>query len=570
MAKSIEDKASMVAEKKMSNVRIDRFIKIGLCIVAGQYLWILFSAALINDDYMALYTTWRMSIGDVPGIDFNVDSYTLQFNLFSLIFKLIGDKIEVIYVFRLLMMLTLFGIIIQIKTILGTFVSRKIALVTIFLLLIALPMYSRGLDIRPDLLILLTWLQIVILLPKQSIHVNIKMVLIGVLIGIAYLLKFKSLIILLPIGMYLFYYCYKGLHISSLIRSALMICTGFLLALLAYTILFGVQELVKLLVSSTELLGLSASGGIKTPGLKLHVIKHFVKQDIYYWILFFTGIGIAVKDIRTYPSESILKITTIFLLLILSVALNPHYYAYNLITLYPLMAIFVALSIKWIAERMENMPQKKSAFYITAIVLILIQPIAGIASYPLRNSNEYQMKLHCFIQNNTTPDQAVFAYEGIGLFRPSTFHWRTSSIMLRNYFNGRYSVWQEISETKPILVILSYRLPKWLKKQDAKQLFRNYVPIAPYVMTLGVRTNSSIRATLMKSGFYQVLNSIGQSCELDGREVEDRSIIWLEAGKHTLNSPKGASTLRWYLRKESINQLLKSNPKRYPYLLPPT
>ena len=559
----------MAIKKNMSSLIINRFIKIGLCIVAGLYFWILFSAALINDDYMALYTTWQMSIGHIPGIDFNVDSYTLQFNLLSLIFKLFDKKIEVIYIFRLLMLLTLFGILIQIQAILRTFVSKRIALIAIFILLIALPMYSRGLDIRPDLIILLTWLQIVILLSRPTEHVTIKMVSIGALTGIAFLLKFKSLIILLPIGIHLFYDYYKGLPASSLIRSSLMIFVGFLIALLFYAVLFGVKELDKLLMSSVGLLGLSASGSIKTPGLKLHILKHFIKQDIYFWVLFFCGIGIATKNIRTYPSEILLKLATLLLLLVLSVILNPHYYAYNLVTLYPLMAVFVALSIKWIADRMENMPKKKLGFYLTVIVLILVQPIAGIASYPLRNSNEHQMKLQRFIENSTTPEQAVFAYEGIGLFRPSTFHWRTSSIMLRNYYNGEYNVWQEIKNTKPIIVILSYRVPKWLKKQDRKQLLSHYVPIAPYVMTIGFRTESFKTGTLLKSGFYEVLNSQGKSCELDEREVENQSVIWLDSGIHTLKNQGGSTVIRWHFKNEQIEQLIRSNPNKYPYLISP-
>ena len=220
-------------------------------------------------------------------------------------------------------------------------------------------------------------------------------------------------------------------------------------------------------------------------------------------------------------------------------------------------------------RKLGNMPTNKAGFYLTAMMLPLVMPMAEIASYPLRTSMEHQLKLQRFIQENTATDQAVFAYEGIGLFRPSTYHWRTSKILIGNYHNGEYNVWREIAEAKPILVILSYRLPNWLMEEDKQQLKNHYTLMAPYVMTLGIETDSSTSGTLLKSGFYQVLNSHGQSCELDGREVENQSIHWFESGIHTLKSCKGRSILRWYFNRESLDRLVKSNSNRYPYLLPP-
>ena len=88
-----------------------------------------------------------------------------------------------------------------------------------------------------------------------------------------------------------------------------------------------------------------------------HMSQFFIK-DIHYWLLFFFGTGIAVKGFRFRSSETLVKLVSLFSLLVCSLGLNPHYYAYNLVTLYPLMAVFVALSVQWISEAGEHAHQQ--------------------------------------------------------------------------------------------------------------------------------------------------------------------------------------------------------------------
>ena len=88
-------------------------------------------------------------------------------------------------------------------------------------------------------------------------------------------------------------------------------------------------------------------------------------------------------------------------------------------------------------------------------------------------------------------------------------------------------------------------------------------------MTIGFRTESFKTGTLLKSGFYEVLNSQGKSCELDEREVENQSVIWLDSGIHTLKNQGGSTVIRWHFKNEQIEQLIRSNPNKYPYLISP-
>lgn len=64
----------------MSEARVRWLLGINLSLLFGFYVYIIFNLALVNDDYMALYTTWLMSVGKRPNLDFNVDSYTLLFD----------------------------------------------------------------------------------------------------------------------------------------------------------------------------------------------------------------------------------------------------------------------------------------------------------------------------------------------------------------------------------------------------------------------------------------------------------------------------------------------------------
>lgn len=84
----------------MSEERVRWLLGINLSLLFGFYVYIIFNLALVNDDYMALYTTWLMSVGKRPNLDFNVDSYTLLFDWMTPVYFFFGDRFELIYVFR--------------------------------------------------------------------------------------------------------------------------------------------------------------------------------------------------------------------------------------------------------------------------------------------------------------------------------------------------------------------------------------------------------------------------------------------------------------------------------------
>ncbi|MGR5470057.1 hypothetical protein ACPV51_22810, partial [Vibrio astriarenae] len=64
----------------MNKEKIRQWLGISLALIFGLYVYIAFNAEFVNDDYMALYSTWLISTGKVAGADFNVDSFTLLFD----------------------------------------------------------------------------------------------------------------------------------------------------------------------------------------------------------------------------------------------------------------------------------------------------------------------------------------------------------------------------------------------------------------------------------------------------------------------------------------------------------
>lgn len=545
-----------------------------LGVIIILYLSILFNSAMVNDDYMALYTIWRMSIGHVAGIDFHVDSYTLLFDLLAPIASLIGPRFELIFLFRAIILLMLSLISWQLFYLLQIIVSKNISLLAVVFLLICTPMYLRGLDLRPDLFILALWLQIIIIFnTKDAILSPTKILCVGALIGIGFLFKFKSIIIVLPLALFFMQAVIIERRALTLVMAALAyLFLGMALVFIPYAWMLGFDSVLQGYVAVTaKLMASSMDGEISVAGLKFAVFKQAFNQDALFWIFALTGAGLFL--VRT-SKLSMKKRFSVYYLLILglaSVLFNPHYYAYNLTSLYPLVLVLVALTLQ---ELFEISPHATRSFVVLSIVfsaVFLSATLGKFYGYAVSERLSHQAALNEFILENTEAEQAVFAYEGIGLFRPSTFHWRTSKIKLAQYLQGDYDLWQEIKDVKPVLIIVNYRLPHWLLARDKQALFDHYLAISPQVMAPGVSTLHKRGTHLILSGVYRISNTWGKPCKLDGLWIEDGTMLTRQAGKVKLEATEGGvCTLSWAFSKRSVHRLTMSNPSEYPYLLKPS
>lgn len=550
----------------MINTRVQSWLTLGLWIILGLYIYAVFNLALVNDDYMALYSTWLMSTGKVPGVNFNIDSYTLLFDLMVPIYSLTGEHFSVVYMFRLIFLLLLCIISWQTYRLIRVFFSKNIALLSLLLLFSSYAMVARGIDLRPDLVILLLWLQILIVLYVQRHRAKKTMFLVGLLLALAMSFKFKAILICPVIALYGLMHWLHTKSLQTPVKDGLVCLSGILAGLGLVAVLIGLSSFRQFIETSWQLMFYSA-GHTNTGdanSLKLSVILRYFLRDIFYWLLFLSGIVIAWFTRQSLSKNQKLCLGSLFLLAILSVAANPHYHAYNLTTLYPLVAVFVAFSLHFIGKLTHS---RNSIGCIIVSVLTVLLFRAG--HYVFVHNLSHQKALQSFIEQETPSNSAVFAYEGIGLFRPSTFHWRTSAIKQNNYVQGDYNVWQEIQSEKPLLIIENYRIPGWLIAEDRHQLYQHYVSLTPLLLVLGLTTESSVSGELLRSGWYTVNNKHKNACHIDGNPLNDGEKIWLEGGTHHLSTSSGLCTLRWYFPADAIVRLEQSNPLSKPYLYPP-
>jgi hypothetical protein len=549
----------------MTEICIQRLIKLSIFLYLLTYVLIALNSVLINDDYMALYTMWLLHDGKEAYVDFNVDSYTLLFDMLAPMYGLIGERIEIVYAYRSIFIVLLCVVATQLYLLVRLFFTNRIAVITLLLVFTTTAMLMRGLDLRPDLLILVLWLQVIVILYISRFKAPLKMLLVGFLFACALLFKFKALLIGVVIGIYALHGFRKPNFSKKITIDLLAFLLGSSLCMFTFYFLVGNATFSLFLDTTKNLLFYSVSHSSESVSLRLRTIGLYFLQDVAFWVLVISGFFIAFNQRESLKYKQKSCLFSLFSLLSLSILANPHYHAYNLVTLYPLLAVFLAFSINWFASD-RKLHRAVKIRLLTIIISIMIVK-GGVVHY--YRDNQHQLALNQFIQNNTQSQDAVFAYEGIGLFRPSTYHWRTSAINIRNYWEGRYNVWQEILSVKPLLIIESYRVPSWLLEADRRSIYEHYVEIAPYVLTLGFSNDFSSDGSILRTGLYQMISSEGQTCFLNKKLYASGEKFLLQAGQYSLATNHGYCTVQWYYPKGTLEELKQSNSSGRPYLYSP-
>ncbi|MCW4440016.1 glycosyltransferase family 39 protein [Vibrio splendidus] len=549
----------------MTEICIQRLIKLSIFLYLLTYVLIALNSVLINDDYMALYTMWLLHDGKEAYVDFNVDSYTLLFDMLAPMYGLIGERIEIVYAYRSIFIVLLCVVATQLYLLVRLFFTNRIAVITLLLVFTTTAMLMRGLDLRPDLLILVLWLQVIVILYISQFKAPLKMLLVGFLFACALLFKFKALLIGVVIGIYALHGFRKPNFSKKITIDLLAFLLGSSLCMFTFYFLVGNATFSLFLDTTKNLLFYSVSHSSESVSLRLRTIGLYFLQDVAFWVLVISGFFIAFNQRESLKYKQKSCLFSLFSLLSLSILANPHYHAYNLVTLYPLLAVFLAFSINWFASD-RKLHRAVKIRLLTIIISIMIVK-GGVVHY--YRDNQHQLALNQFIQNNTQSQDAVFAYEGIGLFRPSTYHWRTSAINIRNYWEGRYNVWQEILSVKPLLIIESYRVPSWLLEADRRSIYEHYVEIAPYVLTLGFSNDFSSDGSILRTGLYQMISSEGQTCFLNKKLYASGEKFLLQAGQYSLATNHGYCTVQWYYPKGTLEELKQSNSSGRPYLYSP-
>jgi hypothetical protein len=236
-----------------------------------------------------------------------------------------------------------------------------------------------------------------------------------------------------------------------------------------------------------------------------------------------------------------------------------------------LVAPFAAFSLAVLFERIQGR-ERHRGFVRVAGAIVAVAP--ALVHAPLtvalatKSTNSHQAALAEFIRRYTPKDAAVFALEGVGLYRRSTYHWSFPWILIGRYRNADWSFAEELAVSRPELIILSYRVPGWLNSTDQSFLATHYVLLAPLMLVPGYEVVSGEASfELLVSGKYEIEKSGPAVCVLDGAMRERGWVGYLAAGQHTLAASGTPCVVRRYYPPAAHE--LVANPSWLPYYTPP-
>lgn len=513
---------------------------------------------IINDDYQTLYTAWLKASGKQPGRDFFLASYYLLIDLFAPLFRVHFGPWFPLYAARFFfvaMMAVIAWLLYRLTT---PLFSKTAGWLAPMIALASAAMIYRGLDLRPDLITTATWLAVLVLLEKErSDHRD---TLIGALLAIGFLNRFKAaLIVPLVLGAYL-----MPQRRKSVVRALLFVALGGVVVAALYLLWIACTDDLRTFFEVNRKLFAEMGDFEKLgEGIRGATIRTTLRLDALYWLLTAAGVGLRAIRRRDYTPYQNYLCASLFIVGVLTVVLNPIYYVYNLVTLQALLAPFAAYALGRAIERVRPIVS-----VVLALIPLLYQLPACVSA--LTPTNQHQKDLETFLLRYTRPDAVVFAFEGIGLYRPSTFHWRIPWIYIERYAGGGWRLADEFRRTPPEIVVQSYRVPAWLTRSDREFVGARYVALTPYLLVPGFDTRGhqgTFEADLLVGGEYEVLRQGAGVCTLDGRSFVTEQHFTLAAGRHSVGASNARCALRRYYPPEA--RRLIENPEQYPYLSAP-
>ena len=163
--------------------------------------------------------------------------------------------------------------------------------------------------------------------------------------------------------------------------------------------------------------------------------------------------------------------------------MNPFFFPYNFNLFAPLLATLVP-GVGLLVARFDA--SRRAA--VLAVVLTCLTGAAegfpALAKVVVRN-NTAQKRVVEWIWRATAPDEHVFDWQGISLFRPGIFHWWIFSGLAPRYDTGTwYSVADELQRYRVTLIVWNYRIG-WLNAPDSAYVASHYVPIDTCLLAPG-------------------------------------------------------------------------------------
>lgn len=491
----------------------------------------------VNDDYQMLYTTWLRSIGKVPPRDFGVQSYHLLPDLLSPVLSLCGARVEAGFAIRLLF----WGVLAAVAALTTRLTLRLLppacAPFALVLALCSWPMLERGLDIRPDLISSALWLGCLLLAARTRGSRSWSIVL-GALLAASAALRPKSLLLVPAVALMtacMHHAQQPRPEATALLRKYAWMALGACATSCAFAGYLSVTQQWPHFMAGQRTLARLASSSGGDPGARRRAFALLWRTDPVFCVLVPLGASTLLLWLRRAgaSSRALAPHAVMLGLSVAMVALNPAFYSYNFVVLLPLLAPYAATGCASIAQLP---PQRwRNAVSIALLAALPSWHAPLLHALATTATNEHQLALHGALAA-TPAHTVVFALEGVGLFRPSTYDWRLSAVSVPLYEQGAIDLRRQLESARPEIMILSYRLPGWLTPDDRAWLEDSYQELSPNLAVLrGAAANGRGRHwRLARTGRYRVVSG---PCEIDGTLHLERETLTLGAGQHLLRSP---------------------------------
>jgi len=549
---------------------------VGLTFVYGRQVLLRY---LVNDDYQVLYTAWLKSLGKVPGRDFFMASYHLLFDLLAPLVALFSESLTALYLGRVAMLLVLGATGLVLYRITSHMFGRVSGFLAPVLAMSTGALLHRGLDLRPDGLTTLVWLTIGLVILKRSTLDRRRAFTVGLLIGLACVNRFKGVLVGPVVVGLVAYDAWTAKPPIRRVRAMAIALLSLALGTATSASLYGIVLLatgqlgafVRVTVDLTREIG-----AIAEPFERHKTLLATWSQDRAFWLLATTGAAMLIAAaIRRFRREHAVGLG-LLLLASASLLLNPAYYCYNLVTLIPLVAPLAACPVGWLLDRLWDGLMSRGRRTIVAVLgaCLTLSPVLAksreLWQFATVRSNAHQLALQRFLFAATSPSDAVFALEGIGLFRPSVYPWRLPAVLLGLYRRGDVNYDVELADVRPEVIVTSYRVPDWLVPRDAGFIDRHFVALAPFLLVPGFAAPSAGAHSfeILSPGRYDVLIAQGGHCMLDATDVHAGQIVDLSSGMHELSTEHASCAVRRHYSPDAIAMV--ANPHHIPYLIPPT
>jgi hypothetical protein len=512
----------------------------------------------VNDDYQMLYSTWLVSTGKIPLVDFNVQSFHILPALLSPVLRIAGFKIESAFVIRGLFWAGLVLLPVLAVALARYIVPARWAPYAAIASLASWPMLERGLDIRPDLLLALLWLY---LLARESSDERSpgRAFTTGALLAVAVVLRVKAALIA-PALLFLALRPLDGgpvVRRESLTRLAAALGGAALVVTSVLLYLGATHQLDYLWVGSRILGGIAGQGLGGWETRRAALVRLWVHD--WHWVLLL-GLGIAdfLRGGRSSRATGWAVLGTAALL----VVGDPAFYSYNFVVLLPLLSGFVAAGCGSILERIPT-PTLRSGVAAGLALVFPLSHLHALWALATQQTNERQLAL-AHLLDATRPETTVFAMEGLGLFRPSLYDWRMSEVSAGLYRAGLIRFGEELRTARPEVIVLSYRVPGWLDPADQQLLKANYVADEAGLGLLGTEvSNAEPRGELWVRRAQPFVAEVGP-CLVDGVVHAPGDEFELAPGAHTVAATEQRCRVHFALH--GMEQLRSS---RIPYLISP-